>query len=129
LSILITAWPEPVGTGSLLTYTLRLSNLGPSTAHDVTVKDTLPVGVNFVSAIGNGWTCADDAGLVTCHSIDLAAGSLTLLKIQVNAPSALGNLVNSVEAATTAIDPVLSNNSAEVNSKVLSFAYLPVIHR
>ena len=39
---------------SNLTYTISVTNFGPSTAGSVTVTDTLPVGASFVSASGGG---------------------------------------------------------------------------
>ena len=42
--------PDPVTAGQNLTYTVKVTNSGPSTASAVTVTDTLPAGVTFVSA-------------------------------------------------------------------------------
>ena len=58
--------PDPVDPGRNLTYTLRVTNNGPFEATDVTVTDTLPDGVTFVSASGAGWNCGEVAGTVTC---------------------------------------------------------------
>ena len=45
LSITKTDSPDPVLAGAPLAYTITVSNAGPSTAHGVTVVDTLPAGV------------------------------------------------------------------------------------
>ena len=50
LSITKTDSPDPVTAGKNLTYTVQVTNGGPSTASAVTVTDTLPAGVTFVSA-------------------------------------------------------------------------------
>jgi len=42
--------PDPVIVGTLLTYTLEVTNYGPSVARNVLVTDTLPPEVAFVSA-------------------------------------------------------------------------------
>ena len=42
--------PDPVIAGNNLTYTIAMTNNGPSTANNVTLTDTLPVGPAFVSA-------------------------------------------------------------------------------
>ncbi len=41
---------DPVDAGSALTYTIGVLNNGPSDADAVTVVDTLPAGVTFVSS-------------------------------------------------------------------------------
>jgi uncharacterized repeat protein (TIGR01451 family) len=60
--------PSPtlaVGTNS--TYTLTVTNTGPGAATTAQIKDQLPTGMTFVSAIGTNWTCANASGLVTCN--------------------------------------------------------------
>ena len=58
LSLAAEAWPETVVTGSTVTFTLEVTNLGPGIAPDVTVVDELPRETAFVScgATGTG-TC------------------------------------------------------------------------
>ncbi len=48
-------------------YTLTVRNNGtiPASA-PITVKDTLPAGLSFVTALGTGWTCSAAGGVVTC---------------------------------------------------------------
>ena len=43
--------PDPVKAGEMLTYTLNLSNLGPSIAENVVITDSLPSNVTFDSVI------------------------------------------------------------------------------
>jgi len=52
--------------GSQATYTLTVTNNGPSEATDLTVVDTLPGTLTFVSATGTDWTCSESGGTVTC---------------------------------------------------------------
>ena len=52
--------------GDPLEFTLAVSNAGPSEARNVSVTDTLPVGLEFVSATGTDWTCAAVDADVTC---------------------------------------------------------------
>ncbi|MDX9953332.1 MAG: DUF11 domain-containing protein, partial [Anaerolineae bacterium] len=42
---------DPVIPGTLLTYTLHVTNYGPSAAENVVVTDTLPIEVSYVSAL------------------------------------------------------------------------------
>ena len=66
LSITKLASPDPVLTGGTLTYTLTVSNAGPDASGTLTVVDTLPSGVSYVSATGTGWSCVQSTGTVTC---------------------------------------------------------------
>src|SRR5207247_1965583 len=66
LSITKTDNPDPVNAGATLTYTVTVSNGGPSTAANVQVTDNLPAGVTFQSASGTGWTCMHAGAARTC---------------------------------------------------------------
>lgn len=50
LSTSIIASATTVDAGTLVTYTLRVANLGPDTVPGVTLTDVLPAGAEFVSA-------------------------------------------------------------------------------
>ena len=67
----------PVVAGQDATYTLDVTNHGPSVSiAPITVVDTLPAGSTFVSAAGTGWVCTPGTGTVSCtSSTDLAPGA------------------------------------------------------
>src|SRR5439155_115437 len=67
--------PATVNAAQNLTYTITVSNNGPSDASAVVVRDTLPAGVTFVSA-SNGGTLA--AGVVTWPSVASLANGASL---------------------------------------------------
>ena len=52
--------------GEGATYTIAVSNVGPSEAIAPQVQDVLPTGESFVSAAGTDWSCANAGGTVTC---------------------------------------------------------------
>ena len=56
LSITKTDWPDPVNAGDELYYTIRVDNGGPDDAPNVTVVDTLPPEVTYIT---------DDLGVCT----------------------------------------------------------------
>jgi fimbrial isopeptide formation D2 family protein/uncharacterized repeat protein (TIGR01451 family) len=105
--------------GSSWTFTMRVSNLGPSDADGpIVVTDTLPAGLTFVSA-GSGWTCDVVGRDVTCElgsgKTGLAAGETAVdLVVSVLPASTPENAtyVNraSVESGTTP-DPNPENNT------------------
>jgi uncharacterized repeat protein (TIGR01451 family) len=92
-----------------LTYTIRVTNNGPSTSPGMTVTDTLPGQVGFVSASPG---CTHAAGTVTCALGSLAPSAFTNATIQVTvSPGATGTLSNSASVAGGAPDPAAANNS------------------
>mgnify|MGYP001428499946 CR=1 FL=1 len=117
--------------GQDLTYTLDVSNLGPSTSRSpITVADTLPAGTTFVSATGVDWACVLDTGTVRCtRATDLAAGApapqLTLtVKV---AASLLASLSNTATVTGPTPDPDTDNNSSTSTGAVSASADLAIV--
>ncbi|MGI9119569.1 MAG: right-handed parallel beta-helix repeat-containing protein [Acidimicrobiales bacterium] len=86
LSVVKSDTPDPVPAGGALTYTVSVLNFSAVTAKSVTVTDTLPPGVTFVSARARG-TCTQASGTVTCTVGDVAPGTVVSLQIKVTAPA------------------------------------------
>jgi large repetitive protein len=109
--------PATVAAGGQLTWQLEVTNHGDDPATGVTVTDTLPAGVRFVSA-GNG--CAEAAGTVTCAIGDLAVGERATVEITVTVPHALGSqtLVNTAVVRGDQIDENPSNDRDEATTEV-----------
>lgn len=75
-------FPDPVAPGELITYTLVITNHGPSVAPNVVVTDRLPSGVAYVSDTHN--CVVDDTGwsdVVRCELGDMAAGASIAFQI------------------------------------------------
>ena len=116
--------PDPVVGGANLTYTLTASNSGPNAGGDIVITDNLPPSVSFVSAVGSGWTCSHNAGVVTCtrpgpHAVAASIPAVTLVGT-VNASG--GTVTNSASVAPAigaTTDPDTANNTATVNTTVL----------
>ena len=101
--------PDPVIAGQALTYTLFITNIGPSNATGVVLTDTLPAGVTFASASAG---CANAGGTVTCTIGNLSAGASLQRTIMVTVNSGTtGSLANTVTIAGNETDPTPGNNS------------------
>ncbi len=119
-----TGAPDPILRNEPLTYTLTVANNGPSAATNLVVTDTLPAGVIYQSAGGSGWSCSESAGIVTCTSGSLSAGSTAAdISILVTAPAA-GNISNTAVVTADESDPDLGNNSATAGTTVTDQADL-----
>jgi len=127
LSITKTPAPGPYGTGQPLTYTIVVSNGGPSTATAVTVTDVLPAGTTFQSATPSG-ACSGTT-TITCNAGTLANGASATFTLTVTLPSSPGPITNtaSVTAAATTADPNPANNSASSTITVIPAANIPAI--
>ncbi len=66
----------------LITYTLQVTNNGPSQATDVTVTDNLPAGVTFVRFVPTTLPCTFAAGTLTCTFPTLNAGASQTIGIE-----------------------------------------------
>ena len=108
---------------SNLTYTISVTNFGPSSAGGVVVTDTLPAGVIFVSASGNG---VNSSGVVNWNLGTLTSGQISNLTLIVTAPAS-GTVTNVASVSSPTSDPNLTNNvTPPVTTSVTPVANLAV---
>jgi uncharacterized repeat protein (TIGR01451 family) len=120
----------PLVPGSNSTYLINVSNLGTSDeGGTITVTDTLPAGLTYVSAGsgGTGWTCGAVGQVVTCtRSGPLASGASTpslTLTVAV-AAGTTGTINNTVTVkGTLGFDPNTANDNATDSCTVGAYAY------
>jgi uncharacterized repeat protein (TIGR01451 family) len=103
-------FPTP-GSGA---FTLAVSNVGTAaTSGTITVNDTLPSALSFVSAAATGWSCGASGQVVTCTNPGpIGAGSVAAvipLIVSVSGPS--GSISNTATVATAG-DMDSGNNSS-----------------
>jgi uncharacterized repeat protein (TIGR01451 family) len=103
--------------GDTITYTLVIENRGEGAATGVTVRDTLPDSVTFVSASDGGTTAGR---VVIWPAFDLAEGASAVrtvtVRVAATVPAGLETLFNAATVAddgTRGIDPDPANNSAQ----------------
>jgi hypothetical protein len=107
----LTATPTTLYPGENVTYTLTLTNFGPSNAYTVSLKDSLPSLLNFGSASPG---CTAVTSTITC----VATSSQTLYPNATQVftlravPNFVGAIANSVSVTSTTIDRSPGNNTA-----------------
>jgi uncharacterized repeat protein (TIGR01451 family) len=109
--------PDPVYSGSPLTYSFVVTNMGPWDATGVTLTDTLPAGANFSSASA-GCTYNAASHNVICEIGNLAMNASALLTVTVT-PTSPGTLDNLGTVSAIETDPAPSNNSTQAQTTVL----------
>jgi uncharacterized repeat protein (TIGR01451 family) len=127
LSLTLRDEPDPVVAGTLLTYTLTLTNAGPSDARGVQVTLTLPSGLTVLGLSPSQGTC----GMSTCALGDVPAGGTAtlLLQARVNAGTPAGSLTLSAQASASTPDPNPANNTAAETTTVQTQADLSLTLR
>lgn len=116
--------PDPISVGAVLTYTIGVENRGPSPATGVTVTDTLPRGVDLVSASGPSGDCAVSGRKVTCPVGALSptgvkyGGSPATVTIGVM-PQRIGTLRNTATVSGVEKDPASGNNRTAESTRVI----------
>jgi uncharacterized repeat protein (TIGR01451 family) len=103
--------------GASLTYTLNVTNNGPlSETGPVTVTDTLPAGMSYVSAGGAGWSCSVSGQVVTCTNPTPLDKGQSLQPITVtgaiSTASTFTTYTNTATVAGALFDNVGANNTA-----------------
>nr|BAL52986.1 hypothetical protein HGMM_F04A11C04 [uncultured Acetothermia bacterium]BAL60158.1 hypothetical protein HGMM_OP4C794 [Candidatus Acetothermum autotrophicum] len=109
--------PDPVLVGNNLTYTLTVENLGPATAINVVVTDTLPGSVTFVSAVPSQGSCTYAAGIVTCNLGDINNGATATITIVVT-PTVPGTILNNASVSSDTADPNSDNDVSSAETTV-----------
>src|SRR5262249_2724464 len=115
--------PSSVTAGTTATYTITLTNNGPSAAQGVVLTDTLPAGSTFVSLTQTSGTDAfplsQSGGTATeTATANIAAGSSDTFSLVVLASATLTpgtNFSNTASVSGTTSDPNPANNSATVS--------------
>ena len=105
-----------VTAGTNITYTVSVTNNGPSTAQNVILTDTLPAGTTFVSVNQNSgptFSCSQASNVVTCTRTTLAPATTSTFSITAAvALATTGSITNTAEVSTTTADTNANNNRA-----------------
>ncbi len=111
--------PDSVAPGSQAVYTLTIRNAGTGpTTGPITVTDTLPAGLAFVSGAGDGFVCAAAGRVVTCtrQSPPLAAGGSAIVTITADVAPGVSGAVRNVACVNTPGDKGQANDCGETTA-------------
>ncbi len=116
LSLIKTVDNESPDPGDLITYTVKVTNAGPSTTAGIIVRDHLPAGLEFVSA-----TASTEATCSTCvftdplwHLGHLPVGAKATLTIiaRVTGTGQIINTAEVIESHLPDLDSVVDNGDS-----------------
>jgi uncharacterized repeat protein (TIGR01451 family) len=118
--------PRFAPSGSVLTYTIVVTNNGPDTALNVNIADVLPASTTFNSVVTSSGSCTTpapgDTGTVTCTvpSLGLNSGDAIVGTLAVNLTAAAGTVItDAATVSSSSFDPTSADNSATASTSVI----------
>jgi uncharacterized repeat protein (TIGR01451 family) len=125
--------PVTATAGENITYTLTLANSGPDPATEVTLSDTIPSGLTFVSLTQNNgpaFNCtlppAGGNGVVICSTEAMLATQSAQFTLVVHAGSSLTTATNTAAVSSSTADTDPSDNSSSATTTFTAIANLAV---
>ncbi|MFQ5936823.1 MAG: CFI-box-CTERM domain-containing protein [Acidiferrobacterales bacterium] len=101
----------------ILNYVITVTNNSSLDATAVTVTDTLPSGVTFVSVSASAGSCSQSAGTVTCNIGTLVVGNSVTITLRVRADE-VQEVINTASVTLSELDPNLANNTASDDTRI-----------
>jgi uncharacterized repeat protein (TIGR01451 family) len=108
--------PTP-NVGDTITYTITLTDNGPDPATGLTVQDTLPAGVMFVSATPSEGSYDSSTGVWTVGGVDTTTPQTLLITAKVQSANPAANTASI--SHTDQFDPDTANNSDTASTNPL----------
>ena len=115
--------PSSVVAGTEATYSMTVTNNGPTEADNVALSDPLPTGTTFVSATSSEGSCTG-GGTVACLIGTLADGATATITVVVDVPPSFppGALTNTATVSSSTPDPNPANDTATTTAQVTDSA-------
>ena len=116
------------GDGVVRTYTITVTNGGPSNATGVSVSDTFPAGFTIGTVTPSQGPACTGLPNFTCALGSLAAGGSATISVTYTVPSSTtaSPQVNSATVSATTADPNAANNTATDSNTVTTSANLSI---
>jgi uncharacterized repeat protein (TIGR01451 family) len=109
--------PDPVFGGNYLSYQITVTNLGPDTAQNVVITDTLPATVTFSSASASQGSVSNTGSLVIFSLGSISNGATATATIRV-LTGAAGTVVNTATVSTSSTDLYLAESTTTASTTV-----------
>jgi uncharacterized repeat protein (TIGR01451 family) len=109
--------------GQNVVYTVVATNHGPNDATGVTVTDSLPHGLAYVSSTASAGTYDRSSGLWTIGALAVGASATLQITVQLKATGVIVN--TATKSGETQTDPTLSNDVSSVGLVVAAVAPPP----
>jgi uncharacterized repeat protein (TIGR01451 family) len=122
LSVQISESADPSTPGEALSYTVTITNLGPSPASGVTLADTwsttVPGGVQLLSLGATQGQCAQTAdSSIDCQLGELASGADATLTVRLR-PRGIGSVTDQAQVSAAEFDPDTTNNADSETTRI-----------
>ncbi|MEW1547831.1 DUF11 domain-containing protein, partial [Streptomyces tsukubensis] len=108
--------PATVDADGVVSYTITVTNDGPSNSTGYTVTDAIPAGLNNAASTTAG--CSIAAGTLSCTGGPLANGSSTTIALTGTAAADATSIVNTADVTGNEPDPNPANNTDSVTTAV-----------
>ncbi|HLN78554.1 MAG TPA: FG-GAP-like repeat-containing protein [Nocardioidaceae bacterium] len=127
LAVTLGAAPDPVKRGSTLTYTARVSNVGPNAASNVVLTQGMPSGVGFTSVSATldspasstgSCTASGSPATVRCELGNLNPGDTWTVTVVGTVTASKGSLSSTAVVTTPTWDLSSANDSASTSTSV-----------
>ncbi len=127
VGVTLSASPNPIKSGGLLTYTISVTNSGAGSANSVQLSDALPAGTTFYSVATTLGTCSAPAvggtGTVSCTASNLPNGASFTVTLDVTVTvrpqsNSTVTVTDTASVSASTQDPNTANNSASVTTTV-----------
>jgi uncharacterized repeat protein (TIGR01451 family)/fimbrial isopeptide formation D2 family protein len=115
--------PLTATAGDIITYTLVVTNYGPSTAQGVDAKDILPAGLTFIAGSTTRGACTSSI----CQIGDMQPGDVVTMVITASVGSDVrGVITNTAQVFSSTEDPNQANNRDTATTTVSAFTMIHV---
>jgi uncharacterized delta-60 repeat protein/uncharacterized repeat protein (TIGR01451 family) len=117
LSVVATDAPDPVTFGSTVTYTVAVTNHGPSAATSVLLTNILPVNATFLTVAGPG-SFSQNGNVLVGNLGNIPVGGTAVITVQMTAPNATALLTFDSSVGAAQQDLNGGNNRVSIKTTV-----------